>query len=152
MFETHRRWLRGVALGSLLAVVTSGAPGLAQPAAAAPVAAAAALPVPPSPRCATTAAPAAPKATQAPDPAPLTASRAAARATAAAAYAAPETARRMVPDREYHSAVTNTTTRSFLAANRVLSYRHRRRGVGRVLARAAAARGAGYIWSANSQL
>lgn len=113
-----------MALAMAPALVSAGlspVPALAK--AADPVAAAAPFVAPPSPRCETTTALPAVSAGESPAPQALVA-QAKARAPESAAYSAPDTARRMIPDNEYHSAVTltNTTAASFPATAKVLSY------------------------------
>ncbi|MFD8497859.1 polymorphic toxin-type HINT domain-containing protein [Amycolatopsis sp. NPDC059657] len=104
-------------------LVTAGLSVITPPAMAATAAATPLVP-PPSPRCAATAALAAAPSGGAPAPEAMKAAARKARATDSAAYAAPETARRMIPSNAYHSAVTltNTTAAAFPAATKVLSY------------------------------
>jgi RHS repeat-associated protein len=131
MFEVRRRWVRAVTLISLSAVAAAGLVPIAPTAAsAAQPPRAAAFVAPPSPRCTTTQPLAAAKQTQAPAPQAMAKAAASTRAAESPAYFALQTARRMIPDNQYHSPVTltNTTSAALPTATKVLSYHWTRPG------------------------
>ncbi|ONI86988.1 hypothetical protein ALI144C_10125 [Actinosynnema sp. ALI-1.44] len=113
-----------MALAVLPALVVSGVSPLPPEVAVAGESAVARFAAPPSPRCVTTPGLAAVPAGGSPAPEALAAKASGARATQSPSYSAPDTARRMIPNNEYHSAVTvtNTTASAFPAATKVLSY------------------------------